>query len=77
MQFLFHTIIKFDNGMVYYNVFKNDRHYFIQVLHNPNSIDSPVAFNLKKVSDEWKCSVTMTERQIQVLGEEIEQNERQ
>ncbi|HEY4481801.1 MAG TPA: hypothetical protein VI489_03020 [Candidatus Brocadiaceae bacterium] len=76
MEFLFHTVIIFDRVMVYYNVFKNNGYYFVQVLHNPDNADAPVSFNMKRINDEWKSSVTMSDKQIQALGEEIERNER-
>jgi hypothetical protein len=75
MDFMFHTVISFEDVMVYYNVFKNNEYYFVQVLHNPDNVDAPMAFNLKRMNDVWKSSVTMTDKQIQALGEEIERND--
>lgn len=72
MKFLFHTIITFDSIPVYYNVFKNRDHYFLQILHNPQKVNEAKSFTLKKENGEWKCSVEMSERAVQVIGEQIE-----
>lgn len=72
MKFLFHTLIRFDGVPVYYNVFKNGDQYFLQILHNPNGVSEAASFTLTKVDGKWKCSVKMSEREIEILGEEIE-----
>lgn len=71
MEFLFHTIVSFDGMAVYYNVFRATDHYLFQVLQNPQSVSRASDFTLKEVDSKWQCSIEMTEREVEVLVEDL------
>ena len=71
MNFLFHTIIEFDNIPVYYNVFKSNDHYFLEILHNPKQVSEAKSFTLYPCRMNRKSSELMQEKQIEILVEEI------
>ena len=71
MNFLFHTIIEFDKIPVYYNVFKSNDHYFIEILQNPQQVAEAKSFTLYPCSMNRKSSELMQEKQIEILVEEI------
>ena len=72
MDFLFHTILEYNHVMVYYSIHKKDNCYFAEILDNPSGVKEAKEFDLEMVNGEWKCSETLAERQIMILGEEIE-----
>ena len=71
MNFLFHTIIEFDNIPVYYNVFKCNDHYFIEILENPKQVAEAKSFTLHPGGRTRKSSELMQEKQIEILMEQI------
>lgn len=71
MNFLFHTIIEFDKIPVYYNVFKSNDHYFIEILQNPQQVAEAKSFTLHLSGKSRKSSELMQEKQTEILMEEI------
>jgi len=67
MNFLFHTIILFDDIRVYYNIYKDNEIYFAEVLGNPNNVITATNFTLQCKKERWNCSIGLSENQIQAL----------
>jgi hypothetical protein len=67
MDFLFHTILYFDNKPVYYDVHRKQNCYFIELLDNPE--------NVKDIEEEFEIDIEdyrEINRQKVILRNEIE-----
>jgi hypothetical protein len=71
MNFLFHTIIYFDNVPVYYNVHRVKDGYFVEIQDNPAKIQSAADFHLRREYDAWVSSSNIDGSILQALGEQI------
>jgi hypothetical protein len=75
VQFLFHTVIMFDDVPVYYTIFKDRDHYFAELLENPRNVIEAASFIFSLKNGELKSSILLTSKQTQVLIEELESRE--
>lgn len=46
--------------------------YYAEILQNPGIVAGAKAFSLHKIGDRWECSISLTERQLDELVEELE-----
>jgi len=77
MNFLFHTIIEYNRAAVYYNIHRNDQHYFAEILSNPSQIPGVSDFELYNNNGEWHSSILLPGNYLNILAEEIDSHTKQ
>jgi hypothetical protein len=71
LNFLFHTIIFFDNVPVYYNIYRKENGYFAEILDNPEKVVKAADFDVRFENENWVSSKNIGDVILQGLGEEI------
>ncbi|HSY60769.1 MAG TPA: hypothetical protein VK796_02785 [Cytophaga sp.] len=71
MHFLFHTVILFDGVPAWYNISKSSDGYFAELVENPHAIVGAASFNFYVEKGIGKFSISLDEKQGQVLIEEL------
>jgi hypothetical protein len=71
MEFLLHTVIEWEDQMVYYAIYRCGRHaFFAQVQDNPKQIAAAIDFYFHW-ENRW-VNEAIAERQLYWLGETVE-----
>ena len=70
MEFLFHTIIYYNDKPVYYNVYRTSLGYFGEVIDNPKNVSEAIDFDLVD-NDDLNPGYSQYKPQIEMLWAEI------
>lgn len=70
MKFLLHTVIEWENHLVYYDIYHCDQHtFFAQMVENPRHVSTAVDFYFYW-EGEWQSN-GITDPQLYWLGETV------